>query len=307
MNRLGEDLLHADPPVRCLFVYNANPLATLPAQEKVRAGLLRADLFTVVFDPFLTDTARYADVVLPAATFPERWEIHGSYGAYRLHSMGPVAARVGESRTNHEVFGELVHRLGLSRPGDPETESEVAAAIFGGDAAPGLAETRLPDFGDRPVQMVDVFPRTADGKIHLVPEDLDREAPGGLHAYRNDPAPPETPLALISPATDRTINSTLGQLVHEEAVLSIHPVDARARKLRTDDAVRVWNAHGEVRCRAYVTPEVRMGVVELPKGLWSRHTRNGATANALAPDTLTDLGQGACFNDARVQVERESG
>jgi anaerobic selenocysteine-containing dehydrogenase len=216
---------------------------------------------------------------------------------------------VGAARTNHDVFGDLVRRMGLSRPGDPETESEVAAAVFGnGNAAgaPAPGDTRLPDFGDVPIQFRDVFPRTPDGRIHLVPQALDAEAPHGLYAYGDDPAGPGAPLALISPATDRTINSTLGQLVREEAALSIHPADAKQRGIRAGDPVRVHNAMGEVRCLARVTPEVRMGVVALPKGLWLRHTRSGTTANALAPDTLTDLGEGACFNDARVQVERET-
>jgi anaerobic selenocysteine-containing dehydrogenase len=112
---------------------------------------------------------------------------------------------------------------------------------------------------------------------------------------------------LISPATSSTISSTLGQLVPQPARLEIHPDDARPRNLLTADQttrVRVWNALGEVLCGVRVSGDLRPGVVYLPKGLWSHHTATGATANALAPDTLTDLGGGACFNDARVEVER---
>ncbi|MGH2628125.1 MAG: molybdopterin-dependent oxidoreductase, partial [Anaerolineales bacterium] len=121
MNLLGEALLSEEDPIRLLFVYNSNPLATLPNQEKVRAGLAREDVFTVVFDPVLTDTARYADVVLPAATFLEREELRRGYGAFALQEAKAVIPPVGESRPNHEVFAELCRLTGLTRPGDPET------------------------------------------------------------------------------------------------------------------------------------------------------------------------------------------
>ena len=314
MNRVGRVLTGGEPPVRALFVYNCNPLVTLPQQTAVRRGLEREDLFTVVFDSFLTDTARYADVVLPAATFLERREVSRGYGALVLHDGRPAAPPVGESRTNHEVFLELCDRLELSRPDDPRTEDEVLAAILratphGDRLARDLAGRgrTVPECGDRPVQFVDVFPGTGDGKVHLCPGDLDREAPLGLYAYRPDPATDRHPLVLISPATDRTISSTLGQLVPGKVPLDMHPLDATPRGIRDGDPVRVVNDLGEVRCRARINPEVRAGVVNLPKGLWERHTESGTTSNALCPDTLTDLAGGACFNDARVQVEKIQG
>jgi len=315
MNELGKTLAPgAHTPVKALFVYNCNPLATMPEQEKVRKGLEREDLFTVVFDPFLTDTARYADVVLPAATFLERRELVKGYGTSALQLSEAAAAPVGESRTNHEVFAELVRRLGLARPGDAETEDEVLRAIFaphpeGGRLAADLERAGLAEagWGTAPVQFVDVFPLTPDRRAHLFPDELDREAPEGLYAYRPDPGDRRHPLALISPSTDKTISSSLGQLRREAVPLRIHPVDAVPRGIADGDRVRVHNDSGEVVCRARIDPDVRAGVVELPKGLWSHNTENGATANALAPDTLTDLGGGACFNDARVQVTRLDG
>ncbi|MGH9366738.1 MAG: molybdopterin-containing oxidoreductase family protein [Thermoanaerobaculia bacterium] len=314
MNQAGEALLSASPPVEILFVYNANPLMTLPEQEKVRRGLAREDLFTVVFDPVMTDTACFADVVLPATTFLERRELSRGYGAYALQDAPPVIPPVGESRPNHEVFAELCRRTEVARPGDPETEEELLAAIYGSSrTGEQLRETvardgvAFPAAGRAPVQFVDVFPRTADRKIHLVPEELDREAPLGLYGFREDPASPEFPLALISPATDRTISSTLGELGRGPAALEIHPEDAAARGIVEGAPVRVFNRSGEVRCGARLSEAMRRGVVFLPKGLWSRRTGNGATATALAPDTLTDLGGGACFNDARVEVESMEG
>ena len=151
---------------------------------------------------------------------------------------------------------------------------------------------------------MDVFPRTADRKVHLVPETLDREAPAGLYGYREDPATAGFPLALISPATDRTISSTLGELVTERIPVEIHPEDAAARGISSGDRVRVHNEWGETRCLALVNPALRPGVAYLPKGLWSHNAEDSRTGNALVPDSLADLGGGACFNDTRVEIER---
>ncbi len=310
MNKTGETLLRGAPPVKLLFVYNANPLATLPEQEKVRAGLAREDLFTVVFDQVMTDTARYADLVLPATTFLEHRELRRGYGPVVLMEAAPVIAPVGEARPNTRVFGDLCRRLGLDREGEAETPEDYVAGLLeqSGRAAdlraalddPGLA---YPETGRAPVPFVDHFPPTPDGKAHLVPEALDREAPHGLYAYRDDPGTERAPLALISPATGRTVSSTFGQLHRKQVPLELHPDDAASRGLSSGDEVRVSNASGEVRCRLRVSRDVRPGVAYLPKGLWSHNTLNGATANALAPDSLTDLAGGACFNDARVEVE----
>ena len=312
MNRVGAALAETGSgSVDLLFVYNANPLMTLPEQERVRAGLEREDLFTVVFDPVMTDTARYADVVLPAATFLERAELSRGYGAFVLQKAAAVVPPAGEARPNHEVFADLCRRTGVARPGDPESADEIASRILGssrrGDAlAKDLDREGIAYLaeGVAPVQFVDAFPRTADGKIDLVPEALDREAPQGLYHYQADVTTPRFPLSLISPATDRTISSTLGELHRAAVPLTMHPADAGNRGLREGDRLRVFNERGSVRCRARLDPGIREGVVFLPKGLWSHNTESGTTANALSPDTLTDLGGGACFNDARVEVER---
>lgn len=310
MNRLGEALLTlGSPRVEALFVYNCNPLATLPAQEKVRRGLEREDLFTVVFDQVRTDTALYADVLLPATTFLEHAELSRGYGALVLQRAKAAIPPVGESRSNVAVFGELCRRLSLTRPGEPETEAEIASALLrsGGPRRDLEAELdrngiAFPDEGAAPIQFVDSFPRTPDRKIALVPEALDRESPVGLYRYQEDPGCVRYPLALVSPSSEKTISSTLGQLSRKRAEIEMHPSDAAARGLSNGDRVVVHNELGEVRCALRVTDSVRPGVVSLAKGLWARHTENGSTANALCPDTLTDLGGGACFNDARVDV-----
>ena len=311
MNQLGQALTSAEPPIGLLFVYNCNPLATMPRQELVRQGLRREGLFTVAFEQVMTDTARYADVLLPATTFLERAELSSGYGAYALQQGAAVIAAVGESRSNHDVFAELCRRTGVARPGEPETAEELTEAILRASsrgAEVGAALRRdgvaFPPAGVQPVQFVDVFPLTPDGKVNLVPKELDREAPGGLYGYWPDPSTERHPLTLISPATDKRISSTLGQLHRGPVPVELHPEDARARGIADGDRVRITNDLGEVVCRARVHEEVRPGVVVLPKGLWAHNTENGSTSNALSPDTLTDIAGGACFNDARVEIER---
>jgi anaerobic selenocysteine-containing dehydrogenase len=152
------------------------------------------------------------------------------------------------------------------------------------------------------VQFVDVFPRTPDRKVDLFPEELEAQAAAGLYGYLADPATDQYPLALISPASDRTISSTLGELPRPETTLLMHPSDALARGLQDGDIVRIHNALGEVLCPVSLGGWIKPGIVSLPKGLWRKSTRNQFTATALVPDSLTDFAGGACFNDARVEV-----
>jgi anaerobic selenocysteine-containing dehydrogenase len=313
MNQLGVVLTEPpSPPVSLLFVYNCNPAATIPDQARVLRGLERGDVFTVVFEQVLTDTVPYADVVLPATTFLEHYDFAKGYGPITMQLTQPVVEPIGEARPNADVFYDLGRRLGLfdEEQGRGELDSllrvlnDLPAEVGSDLKATGVAR---PPWDGAPVQFVDVFPRTADGKVHLFPADLDREAPAGLYAYQPDPATDRFPLSLISPASDRTISSTLGELPRPEVRLLIHPEDASARQVDDGEDVRIWNELGEVRCRAQVGTWIRPGTVVLPKGLWRRHTANGFTATALAPATLTDIGGGACFNDARVQVERAGG
>ena len=308
MNQLGRALTEwADPPIAALFVYNSNAAVTSPDQRRILRGLEREDLFTVVFDQVMTDTARYADVLLPATTFLEHYEIARGYGAVSLRLGKPVIEAIGEARPNADVFGELTRRLGLAGETDPQGDLEEMLGVLarlpaaiGEDLREHGAAT--PAHDGRPVQFVDVTPRTPDGKVDLFPDALDREAPAGLYAYQPDPATPGAPLVLISPASERTVSSTLSELPRPDVRLLMHPDDAAPRGVADGDTVRIFNELGEVRCHVQVGAWIRPGTVSLPKGLWRRHTANGYTANALAPDTLTDLGGGACFNDARVQV-----
>lgn len=308
MNHVGRELLTpSGTPIHALFVYNCNPAVTLPDQHRVLQGLAREDLFTVVFDQVMTDTAAYADVVLPATTFMEHYDLVRAYGPMHMELGRPVIEPQGESRSNTDVFMDLVRRLDLSSDGDPSDDLDAMLTVLGGLPEQIGDELRAnwratPPFEGRPIQFVDVFPSTVDRKVHLCPEHLDQQAPLGLYGFQDDPATERYPLALISPASDRTISSTLGELERPDVLLEMNPSDAEPRGIDEGDAVRIVNEMGEVMVRVRLTHLVRPGTVAMPKGVWRRHTDNGWTSNALVPDTLADLGGGACFNDARVDV-----
>jgi anaerobic selenocysteine-containing dehydrogenase len=308
MNHLGRALTeYTNPPVDVLFVYNCNPAVTVPDQHRILQGLEREDLFTVVFEQVMTDTALYADVVLPATTFLEGYDFAKAYGPINLELARPVIEAAGESRTNADVFGELCARLGVLGDAEPRGELDLLVNVL--DALPDSVGADLragmrpkPSFGWAPVQFVDVFPNTPDRKVDLFPAALDAVAPAGLYGFQPDPATDRYPLSLISPASERTISSTLGELPRPDVKLIMHPEDADRRGLVDHDLVRIFNDLGEVHCTLQVSASVRPGTVSLPKGLWRRSTRNSVTGTALVPDALSDLGGGACFNDARVQV-----
>lgn len=308
MNQLGNVLLEEkDPPVKALFVYNCNPAATVPNQNAVLKGLEREDLFTVVFEQVMTDTAVYADIILPAVTFLEQEEIKKAYGSYALQYLGPVIDPCGEAKSNEEVFAMLGRSMGWNDEAFQTTTEgymkRVAEALGGFGRKITLDELRenkilFYDFpGKYPVQFENVFPWTKDGKIHFAPGAL------GSHPYelQNDESNGNYPFALISPSISKLISSTMGEYNYRELFVSVSPEDAQSRKLKTGDAVRVFNQYGEVHCKLRIDDSIRAGVAMIPKGAWRKSSLNGLTATALAPDTLGTAG-GACFNDARVEI-----
>lgn len=308
MNHLGRALLDFDnPPIKMLFVYNCNPAVTMPDQNRVIKGLQRDDLFTIVFDQVMTDTARLADMVLPATTFLESYDVVQSYGPISLQLARPVIDTVEESRPNVEVFNELSRRLNLVS--ETQTDAELLLDVV--EKMPTNISADLLDKGivdppmdPCPIQFSHVFPRTTDKKVDLFPEQLAADNEIELYTYQCGPETTQYPLALISPASDKTINSILGELRDKLARLQICPSDAGVRGIQQGDTVRIFNDLGEVHCHVDIETGMRRGTVSLPKGLWQKSTLNGSTANALVPDSLTDLGRGACFNDARVEVTR---
>lgn len=310
MTELGKVLTNGvTPPIKGLFVYNCNPAITVPDQNAVLEGLTREDLFTVVFDQIMTDTARYADVVLPATTFLEHHDVRRAYGAYVVGGIRPVIERRGEARPNYEVFADLGRAMGLEDEAFTWDAETALDKLIDAIELPGkevdrdrLREGRVEryDFpGPTPVQFGNVFPATSDGKIHLTPAAL------GSEPYRYRPLESKGfPLAFVSPASTKSINSTLGEWSYRELELTLHPKDASARRITNGGRVRVFNRLGEVFAKARVSDRVREGVVVVPKGAWRKVATNGQTTTALCPADVQEVGGGACFNDARVEVER---
>jgi anaerobic selenocysteine-containing dehydrogenase len=296
------------PKVHGLFVYNCNPVATVPDQNGILRGLMREDLFTVVFEQVMTDTARYADILLPATTMLEHYDYKRSYGSYVVGATKPVIAPVGESRSNASVFAALGRAMGFEDPIFHWPESELRRRVVGAIELHGKPVSPEPfetggmerydfDGSSNPVQFESVFPQTQDGKIDLTPAIL------GPAPYAYDEIHSESfPLCLITPASSKLVSSTFGEFNVQELHLSIHPEDARSRGIGSGDRVRVWNDLGEVECLARVDGHVREGVVSLPKGAWMKSSLNGRTSTALTPSSVNVVGGGACFNDARVQV-----
>ena len=300
MNRLGPALCGDldGAPISVLFVQGANPAVMNPDQLAVLQGLRRDDLFTVVHDQVLTDTARFADVVLPATTHLEADDGAKSYGSFTLQRMAPVIDRVGQSRTNDEVARAIADGLGYPADlYDPAPEAGIAGVIVDGEGCGGTRVLREPG---TTVQFRDTFPSFADRRAQL--HDPDGELP--LPSFQPLPSMTDCPLTLISPATNRTINSMLAEFNAPEAVVRLSPVDADCRKIVSGDRVRVFDHRASLELPAVVDEALRPGVCSIPKGLWRRHTDGEITANAFVPSTISDLAGGACFNDARVDVAR---
>lgn len=306
MNRLGRVLCEPPaPPIAALFVYNANPVAMTPDQNRILRGLARDDLFTVVHEQVMTDTAKFADLLLPATTVFEQSELKKSYGHYFLQYCDPVIEPIGESLTNAELFARLAAALELGSPSLFEPARLLADAVGGADELLGgstpdtlqrerIASVRFDGSSDV-IQFINVFPKTPSGKVELQPpgfDDIDYQPP------------PESgyPLILLSPASGKLINSIFGEFNLPRAQLEMHPADAAMRAIGEGEIVRVFNELGEVKVPVKLTSALRRGVVVLPKGLWRSSTINGSTATALTPDHFSDYGDGACFNDARVEV-----
>jgi len=299
------------PPLKAVFIYNHNPLIVHPDQNRLRRGLSREDLFVVGCDVVMTDSLAYADVVLPACSHFEHDDLFAAYGHHWLQRAEPVILPQGEALPNTEIFRRLARRFGFNDPCFTASDAQLMdEAVDPGDPRlQGFRPSTLPldralamDQGGADFVLFDnVFPKTASGKVELASPYLEGRFGARLSAFQ--PLPSGYPLALLSPASDERITSTFGG-VHgpEPSPLEMNPLDAQARGLRDGMLVRVWNDLGEVHLPLRVTEAVRPGVVSSLKGAWLRTSQNGQTVSALCPATHADLSQGACFNDARVEV-----
>ncbi len=327
MSTIGNALLHPGdevfgPKVQALIVYNSNPLAVAPESAKVAAGFARPDLFTVVLEHFQTDTADYADVVLPATTQLEHWDIHLSYGHTDVLLNRPAIAPQGQALPNSEIFRRLAQALAPLVPeraelADPALQASDEALIQSafGDAvsmpelmAHGFAHLPLPD---APFA-AGGFP-TATGCCNFYSAELAALGHSGwpevLPNYESAGADSAYPLAMISPPARHFLNSSFVNVqalrqMEGEPYLELHPQDAAARDIADGSVVRVFNQRGSYRCVARISERARPGVV-VGLGLWWRkHGLDGRNVNELTSQALTDLGRAPTFYDCAVQLER---
>jgi anaerobic selenocysteine-containing dehydrogenase len=323
MSALGDALTDAslDPPVKALVVWCSNPAQVAPDQSKVHAGLARDDLFTVVLDQFVTDTARYADVVLPATTQLEHLDAVFSWGHHYVTYNAPAIEPLGEAKPNTEIFRLLAARLGLDDPCFADSDETLLAAVFAGAPA-GITLDALADrgwakvdLGQGPTPHAEGRFGTGDGKVAFRADWLSAFGLDALPTYdppaevADDARAAEYPLALLTPKSHFFLNSTFSNQQRQrtaqgDPIVVLHPDDAAARGVADGELVRVFNDRGECRLRAVVSDDTTPGVVVAPMGHWSSDTTTGNGAQALTSQRLTTLGNAPTFNDVRVELAR---
>jgi anaerobic selenocysteine-containing dehydrogenase len=328
MSALGDALMHPGddvfgPRVEALVVYNSNPAAVAPDSSKVAAGLRREDLFTIVLEHFQTDTADYADLVLPATTQLEHLDIHKSYGHTYVMLNRPAIEPVGQARPNTEIFRGLARAMQLTHPALYESDEVIAkhafkwtdkrlAASAGWEELErtGWIKLTLPD---APLEHGE-FP-SPSGKCEFYSERLRAQGldplPDYLPPYESAEHDPQLaqryPLAMISPPARHFLNSSFVNVdslrgMQGEPELEIHPEDAHARAIVHHQQVRVFNDRGSMQLRACVTERARPGVVVGQSIWWKKLTGDGHNANQVTSQALSDLGGSATFYDCLVEI-----
>ena len=323
MSQIGDVLLHEGdaqfgPKVQAVVVYNSNPVAVAPESAKVAAGFAREDLFTVVLEHFMTDTADNADYVLPATTQLEHWDIHGSYGHTDVLLNRPAIAPEGQARSNGQIFRDLASHMA-------RLDSAFAAAHFSdSDEAlcraavahtaidfeelmeRGFAHIPLPD-----APFAEGRFATPSGKCEFDNPALARLGINTLPDYIPNYEPPtaDYPLAMISPPARNFLNSTFTNVaslarMEDKPMLEMHPDDAALRGITDGDRLRVFNARGEHVCHASLNGRARLGLVVGLGIWWRKQGANGTNVNELTHQKLTDIGRAPCFYDCAVQVQR---
>ena len=318
MNTIGDDLLRSasaefGPAIEALIVYNSNPVAVAPDSSRVVQGFAREDLFTVVLEHFQTDTADYADYILPATTQLEHWDVHLSYGHTDVLLNRPAIAPVGQTKTNTQIFRELSQRMGFTDPCFAQDDESLCRMAYG-DAIDfnellqkGFATLKLPEapFADggfpTPSGKCEFFSarQAGQGKDGLPDHIPNYEAFGSSAQY---------PLAMISPPARNFLNSTFVNVqslrdIEGEPLLEMNASDANVRGLASGSVVRVFNARGDYRCRMEVSTRARPGVVNGMGIWWRKLGLDGKNVNQLTSQKLTDLGRAPTFYDCLVEVE----
>lgn len=316
MSQLGDALTKLDsPPVKAMVVYNSNPAAIAPDQNAIRKGLRREDLFTVVLEQFQTDTADFADVVLPATTFLEHSDLYYAYGHHYLQLARPVLPAPGETKRNTEVFRQLAARMGFGEPCFQDSDDDMIRTLLTGGHPflEGITLERLEaehsvrlNIGETFLPFAKGGFGTPSGKCEFRAESLTYEAPVESRAGDQDLAR-RFPLEFISPKNDDSMNSTFGNkpgVDAQTAVVVMHTLDAAPRGIVSGDQVRLRNDRGTCVLTAEVGEKVAVGVVSSTAVRWPKRAPDGNSVNMLTSQRLTDLGGGPAFYNCLVEAER---
>ncbi|MBM6384489.1 MAG: molybdopterin oxidoreductase family protein [Paenibacillus sp.] len=327
MNRIGEALLEDQQPIRALMVYCSNPLVVAPDTERVERGFAREDLFTVVHDLFMTDTAKYADIVLPAKSSFEATDLYTSYWHQYVHLQEPVIAPMGESKSNVELFSLLGQAMGYDPEIFGETPEQMIADALADTGNPYMNGVTLEALQEHRFVKLDMSSHdsfleqlpTPSGKIELYSETMAERGLPPLPTYRalvegydgEHPAGPDDvhPLMFLSPPNHNFLNSTFAntekhQRMEKMPMLQIHPEDAAHRNIEDGDAVVVWNDRGRIELIAKVSESMLPGTV-ISQGLWWDGSGRKQRVNSLTSNRLSDMGNGATFFSATVEVKRQ--
>ncbi|WP_422844301.1 molybdopterin-containing oxidoreductase family protein [Acidovorax sp. M2(2025)] len=322
MSTIGDDLLREaspafGPQVEAIVVYNSNPVAVAPDSGKVVQGFAREDLFTVVLEHFRTDTADYADYILPATTQLEHWDVHLSYGHTDVLLNRPAIAPLGEARSNAQIFRDLAARMGFTEPCFADSDEALCRQAFG-DAvdyallqSQGFATLALPDAPFAEGNFPSPSGKCEFYSARLAAQGLDG-LPGHLPNHELQGTDARYPLAMISPPARNFLNSTFVNVqslrtLEGRPVLEIHPDDAEARGIGNDAVVRVFNDRGSYLCHAVVSRRARPGVVNGLGIWWRKFGLNGTNVNEVTSQALTDLGRAPTFYDCLVEVQAHAG
>ncbi|UQD52208.1 molybdopterin oxidoreductase family protein [Bacillus methanolicus] len=311
MNLLGQALLELDPPVKSLFVYCSNPAVVAPEANKVREGLAREDLFVVVHDLFLTETAKYADIVLPATSSFENTDFYTSYWHHYIQIQQPVIERYGESKSNTEVFRLLAKEMGFDDRVFDESDEEMIAQALDHPNNPYLEGIDYETLVEKQYVKANVKPLfpgklpTPSGKIELYSKKMEEDGYPPLPTYTPLVNDGDFPFLFVPGPNHNFLNSTFSNnekhiSLEKEPRLHMNVKDALAKGIHDGDQVRVWNHRGECEMKVSVGENVLPGVV-VTQGLWGGAKQ---LVNSLTPDRLADMGGGATFFSGRVDVEK---
>jgi anaerobic selenocysteine-containing dehydrogenase len=313
---LGDKLLDLslDPPIMALMIYNHNPVCTHPDQGRMIEALSREDLFIAGCDIVMTDSMKFADVILPAASHFEYDDIYGAYGQNYVQRAKPVISPVGESLPNTEIFRRLARRFGFMDEIFNSSDQELIDSAFDGErlvngmGSPSQIEVdkalEIKAEYERELIMCDsVLPATKSGKIELFSRELEEKYGYGVPRY--EPVPQSLPFILISPSSDKRTNATFGGCDESEGMetVEINPIDAGELGIGEADMVELVNERSTVILRAKISESVKQGVCYSPKGTWLKSSPTGRTVNALiSADIRTDIADGACYHETFVDI-----